>query len=1170
METPKFVHLHNHSEYSLLDGMLKITDGSGHPSPFLREIALKGTNALAITDHGNMYGAMEFYFTAMQAGIKPIIGCEVYVARGKREEKNPRNENGHLTLLVKDYEGYKNLMKIVSDSFLKGFYYDPRTDLSVLEKFSRGLIVLSGCLKSEISRACLNNDLKKAESLTGFFSDVFGKENFYLELMDHGMEEEKVVLKNMLKLAKKTGTGVVATNDCHYPSPTDYEAHDAHMCIATRSFMSDSDRLKMSTNQLYFKSAEEMAKLFSHTPEAIENTVKISEKCNLKIDTDRFYLPKFDYPPEYEHDYNYLKDLCLKGLKQKMGKVPREYEERLEEELAIIRRMGFSSYFLIVMDFIKYARSSGYMVGPGRGSGAGSLVSYSLDITRIDPIKNGLLFERFLNPDRKTMPDLDIDFEVSGRDRVIDYVRKKYGEQNVASIITYGTIKAKSAIKDVGRVMGMSASEVNEITKKFPRKEKSLRAILEEEPDIRKLAQSSSETKKLFEIARKIEGLKRHTSVHAAGVVITNEPVVNYTPLSNQNRGNIVTTQYDGNMLTRLGLLKVDFLGLRTLDVISGAVRFIREKNKDFDIEKVPLDDKKTYRLLAQGKSVGVFQLESEGMRELLKALRPQTFSDISALLALYRPGPLKSGMVDEFVARKNGKKKVNYEHEILEPILKETYGTIVYQEQVMAIAKNMGGFSPGDADYLRKAMSKKNEEVMESYKEKFIKGARERQISPKLAEKIFEDIVKFAGYGFNKSHSTAYALVSYQTAYLKANYPLEFMSSLLTSEIGKNAVDVEDRENKIVTYIEDAENMGIKVLPPDVNFSFNYFCREGEGKNPAIRFALNAVKNVGDTVGEEIIAERERNGLFSSFDDFLLRMDESSRLNKKVVESLAKAGALDCFMKNEKKELFRAKILANLDKSLNSCRRNKENPAQQALFSCDSIESLIDSENGKIGQLSEHDMLKYEKEVLGMYISGHPLTKFKRHLAMISKHKIAALGAKIGAGAKVKQAGIVSFVKRIKTRKGSDMLKFELEDLTGSISVCLFPKLYKKYHHLVKSNRVLIVCGSLNESTYNGKTDFEIYADEIVELNDAFDRWGADLVVYFHDGVLFDEKRLVALKNVFSANKGMKPVYLRIKTKDGREYVAETEERVKLSCTLFEEIEKVLGEKTWLVESGY
>ncbi|MEA3306873.1 MAG: DNA polymerase III subunit alpha, partial [Elusimicrobiota bacterium] len=971
---------------------LKISDG-GKPSGFLKSLAEQKVPAFALTDHGNMYGAMDFYFAASSLGIKPIIGCELYMAPGPRTAKSgtKRRDNGHLTVLAKDMDGYHNLMELTSRGFTEGFYHDPRIDFELLEKYKKGLIVLSGCLKGHVTRECAAGNIEEAAKIAGKYSDILGKDNFYLEIMDHGIPEEQVAMKNLIEVAKQTNLPLVATNDCHYQNKDDWEAHDAHICISTRSVLSDPNRMKMTTNELYYKSPEEMIKLFSHTPESIKNTMLIAERCNVKIETGVFHLPKFKQPVKFKDDAECLEQYCIEGLKKKLGRIGPDYKKRLDYELSVIKKMGFSSYFLIVMDFIDHAREVGNPVGPGRGSGAGSLVAFSLDITRVDPLVHGLLFERFLNPDRNSMPDLDIDFSGEGRAEVIEYVRRKYGENNVASIITYGTLKAKAAIKDVGRVMDIPLEEVSKITKMFSDQNATLYQLMNENEEVKKELKDPK-IKKLFEIARKIEGLKRHVGVHAAGVVITNKPVVHYTPVANRNTKNIVTTQYDGGMLDKLGLLKVDFLGLRTLSVIDMASKIIKKKKTDFDIYKIPLDDKNTFALLSSGNTAGIFQLESEGMKELIRGLKPSLFSDISALVALYRPGPIQSGMLVQFVERKHGRKKIVYDHHLLETVLKDTYGTIVYQEQVMGIAKTMGGFSGGEADFLRKAMGKKNFEVMEKYKQQFIDGAKKRDVPPKIADKIFEQMLQFAAYGFNKSHSVAYALIAYQTAYLKANYPLEFMSSLLTSEIGKSAIDSDDKENKLVTYVEEAENMNIKVFGPNVNYSYTHFSIEHyKDAPPAIRFALNAVKNVGEGIVEMLIAERKENGKFTSLDNFISRLKDR-KFNKRVGESLAKSGALDCFADGDIKEVFRAKVLNNLDELFSGKGKSKKEDANQnMLFGFEVMEkkTLL---NDEVEPLSEHALLKNEKEVLGFYLSGHPLASLKRPMNMLVSSRIAPI----------------------------------------------------------------------------------------------------------------------------------------------------------------------------------
>ena len=990
MKSSEFIHLHNHSEYSLLDGMLKITDEDGKPSEFLKGLLQKNVKALAITDHGNMYGAADFYFSARECGVHPIIGCEAYLAPGSRKDKNEQRANGHITLLAQDFEGYQNLMALISEAYLDGYYYDPRIDRELLAKYSKGIIALSGCLKSHVAQSCFAGDIDKACALASEYRDILGAGNYYIELMDHGIPEEQKAMPGLIEVSKRTGIPLVATNDCHYLRKEDWQAHDIHLCISTGSTLDDPDRLRMTTHELYFKTADEMKKLFSHTPQSISNTVEIAMRCNVELPQGKFIIPVFQLPPEHKNltEAQYLEKLCAEGLRKKMGgEIPEAYAQRMREELKTILDMGFPGYFLIVSDFINYARSQGIPVGPGRGSGAGAIVAYALDITRVDPIVNGLLFERFLNPGRKSMPDLDIDFSDEGRAQVIEYVRQKYGTSNVAQIITFGTIKAKLAIKDVARVMGMPPQEANAITKHIPGDLNIYRALAEV-PELQKLSHDPK-IKKVLDAALKIEGLKRHTGVHAAGTVVTKEAVTRYTPLARGSR-EVVTTQYEGRTLDRLGLLKIDFLGLRTLTIIDKTVTLVaKTRGINIDIQKIPMDDSKTFDLLRAGQTTCVFQLESKGMKELVRALKPSQFSDISALVALYRPGPMKSGMHDEFVARKHGRKKITYDHSSLEPILKETYGTMIYQEQVMNISKALAGFSPAQADDLRKAMGKKIAEKMEKAKNDFMTGCETNKIPGKIAAKIFGQMAEFAAYGFNKSHSVAYALVSYQTAYLKANFPVEFMTSALTSEIGHNAIGSEEKENKIVTYKNEALEMGIAVRGPDVQHSDIDFSAEGveEGKK-AIRFGLQAVKNVGYEAAKSIIAARESGGPFKSLEDLCMRVD-LRQANKKTFESLIKAGALDSLMPKLPPEKSRAALLTAMEKTLSRMGKVKEELASQqdSLFG-GGLEMSFQSdteESTPAEPLHEHTLLSYEKEVLGFFLSGHPLAKLERQLKMAS-----------------------------------------------------------------------------------------------------------------------------------------------------------------------------------------
>ncbi|PJA11546.1 MAG: DNA polymerase III subunit alpha [Elusimicrobia bacterium CG_4_10_14_0_2_um_filter_56_8] len=1167
---PSFIHLHNHSEYSLLDGMLRISDGHGNPSDFLKGLAARPGNALAITDHGNMYGAMEFYFLARAVGLKPIVGCECYVTRGSRKDRDKshgRRENGHMTVLARNEAGYKNLIKMVSSAYLEGFYHDPRIDAELLAKHSEGLVCLSGCLKSHIARGCAEGRLDEAAKMAMEYQDILGKGNFYLELMDHGIPEEMAAMAGLIEVSKRTGIPLVATNDCHYLKKEDWEAHDAHVCISTGSTLDDPDRMRHTQHELYYKSPEEMIKLFSHTPEAIKNTLAIAEMCDLKVETGKLYLPAFDVPSEFkvknpeEPDFYYLKELCEAGLKLKVPNAGEDYRKRLEFELDVIRRMGFASYFLIVMDFINHGRSIGVPVGPGRGSGAGSLVAYTLDITRVDPLPNGLLFERFLNPGRKSMPDLDIDFSDDGREKVVQYVREKYGAARVANIITYGTIKAKSAVRDVGRVMNIPLSEINAIAKLVPSDPKAtLYKALNEVNELKEYARDPK-IKKMFDIALKVEGLRRHTGVHAAGVVISKDEITDQVPLSNRNTKEIITTQYDGSMLGSLGMLKVDFLGLRTLSVIETASEFLRAAgNKDFDIYSIPMDDKKTFELLCEGKTTGVFQLESDGMKNLVKGLKPTVFSDIAALVALYRPGPINSGMLETFVERKHGRKKITYDHPLLEPILKDTYGTMVYQEQVMEIAKSLAKFTPSEADDFRKAMGKKKLDVMEKMRSKFVDQAKSMNDIPnKLSTKIFDQMAQFAEYGFNKSHSVAYALVAYQTAWLKVNHPVEFMAALLTSEIGHSPIGSEDKENKLVTYIGEAQDMDIGIQGPSVNRSYKKFSIEDIQGRPAIRFALTAVKNVGAGVVEGLVAERDKNGPFRSFEEFTLRAD-TKQLNKRVVESLAKGGAFDVFYPAEKPGISRTKAMAAVEAF---CGGKGFHDCNQAM--------LFGEEKKAPAVMSEHALLKNEREVLGFYFSGHPLNSYRRHLAMVANAQAEkVLAGEFAEGAMVRVAGIVAQFKSMQTKKtGEAMAKFEVEDLTGNLGVCLFPKKYKIYGSQLGPNKIVVVTGKVQKSDF-GAQNYELIAEEAYSLFDAMNKWARGLVLNLPEGILFDEKQLHELKSALGKSHGMCPVYFQVNAKGRGVYMIETTERITLTDALLHDIERLLGDKTWKVESGF
>ncbi len=823
MNEKDFVHLHLHTDFSLLDGAIQI-------KPLAKRAAETGARAVAVTDHGNLYGAVEFYQAAKAAQVKPIIGCEMYLAPKSRHDRT--SERGqedafyHFTMLARDNEGYQNLIQLCSIGFLEGYYYKPRVDKEILAKHGKGLIALSGCLKGELAQALLAGKDKEALKIVGDYQSIFGKENYYLELMDHGIADQKRQNEKLLELSKKTGVPLVATNDCHYLRKDDAAAHDALLCIGTGSTLADPDRLRFHEQEFYYKSPEEMYALFKHCPEAVRRTLEIAERCNVNIKLDQMLLPHYEVPADETPD-TFLEKLCLEGMQKRYHTSDGPYRERLQYELSVIRKMGFSAYFLIVWDFVHFAKKNHIPVGPGRGSGAGSIVSYVLNITDICPMKYGLLFERFLNPDRRSMPDLDIDFSDDGRERVIQYVRAKYGEKSVAQIITFGSMLARLVVRDVGRVMGFPVSEMDRIAKLIPRElGTTIEMARKNVPELAQECKKNPEVEKLLQTAQRLEGLKRHTGVHAAGIVIAKGDLTQYVPLA-RGAKEVITTQYNDEALLKLGLLKMDFLGLRTLTVIEHASRLVRERSaSDFDIKAVPLDDPVTFKLLQEARAIGVFQLESSGMRDLLRKLKPNVFEEIIALIALYRPGPMGAGMLEEFVKRKHNPLTIRYDHAMLEPILKETYGVILYQEQVMRIARDMGGFTPGQADGLRKAMGKKIVEEMEKQREAFVQGAIIKDIPKKTAQHVYEQIVTFGGYGFNKSHSTAYGLVSYQTAYLKANYPVEFMAALLSSEIGHSAIGKEE-DSKLVNYISEAEAMALTVLPPDVQKSFSEFTIE-------------------------------------------------------------------------------------------------------------------------------------------------------------------------------------------------------------------------------------------------------------------------------------------------------------------------------------------------------
>uniref|UniRef100_A0A7C3MK45 DNA polymerase III subunit alpha n=1 Tax=Dictyoglomus thermophilum TaxID=14 RepID=A0A7C3MK45_DICTH len=1084
-----FVHLHVHSEYSLLDGACK-----------LDELVEKAVNfnmpAVALTDHGVMYGVIDFYKITKEKGIKPIIGCEVYVTPDSRfEKKGQRGDLFHLILLAKDFEGYKNLTKLVSLSFIEGFYYKPRVDKELLREYSRGLIALTSCLAGEVPTYILNNRIDKAKESIKEYLDIFG-EDFYLELQDNGLEEQKYVNEKLIELSKEFSVPLVATNDVHYLNKEDAEIHDILLCIQTGSKLNDKDRLRFKTNEFYFKSEEEMSRIFESIPEALENTVKIAEKCNLELPLNKVILPVFEVP-EGETLDSYFERLCWEGARKRFGdNIPNHIRERLEYEISVIKQMGFSGYFLIVQDFVRYAKSKGIPVGPGRGSAAGSLVSYVLGITNIEPTRWGLIFERFLNPERITMPDIDIDFCFERREEVIDYVRNKYGKEHVAQIITFGTMAARASVRDVGRVLNVPYNEVDRIAKLIP-PNSSIEEALQSSQELQNLVENNAQAKKIIDIAKRIEGHARHASIHAAGLVISKDPLIEYVPLQVMNSSEIVT-QFPMTNLEELGLLKMDFLGLRTLTVIYDTLKKIKENyGVDIDIDNLPLDDPKVYELLQKGETIGVFQLESRGMRNLLREIKPEKFEDLIAVLALYRPGPL--GRLESYIKRKRGEEKVEYMHPSLEPILSETYGVIIYQEQVMEIAHRLAGFSLGQADVLRRAMGKKKPEVMEEQREIFVKGAKERGIPEEVAKDIFEDMAKFAEYGFNKSHSAAYAYVSYQTAFLKVYYPKEFMSSLLTS--------VRNNTSKLSKYIAEAKRMGIKILPPDVNESMVHFTVTNEG----IRFGLSAVKNVGEGVAVAIVNERE-NGKFKSVLDFVKRLN-SRVINKRTLESLIKSGAFDSF------ELSRRSLLENIDKLLDSVQSTKKVPVTQASL-IDTMELIRDPMIMNTEEFTVEELMEMEKEMLGLYVSYDPQEELREISQKLFENTIDEL-VDVESGSWIVVPGILKNVREILDRKNQKMLFATLEDYTGEADIIVFSSVYNNFKDVLQEGKRVVVGGKLEVDKDENEEIVKIMVEQVDELD------GNVLLINLNANRTYE--LIYKIREILKNRKGLTPVIIKV-----------------------------------------
>ncbi|BAL81417.1 DNA polymerase III subunit alpha [Caldisericum exile] len=1105
-----FTHLHLHTEYSLLDGMNKISELSSR----VKEL---GMDAVSITDHGNMYGVIEFYEEMKKAGIKPIIGVEVYIAPNGVEKKEKDEERYHLILLAKSLKGYKNLTKIVTESYVRGFYYKPRIDFEILKKYNEDIIAMTACLQGEISSKALKGDIKEVRKALYKYLDIFGKENFFIEVQNHGLDEEKAVIEVAKTLRDTEGVKLVATNDAHYLRKEDAHAHDILLCVQTLRPVDDPERMRFPNDEFYIKSESEMLKAFNGLEDAVYNTELIKEMCNVEFDFSSYHLPVYKKDENWDPSKNkeYLEELTFKGIREKYGDKADEVMERARYELDVIEKMGFTDYFLIVQDFINYARSNDIPVGPGRGSAAGSVVSYALGITEIDPIKYNLFFERFLNPERISMPDIDVDFGDRGRDAVIEYVRKKYGESHVAQIATFGKMEARQVIRDVGRALKFTYQETDKISKLIPPGLK-LKEALDSLPDLRKLYEDPR-YRELFDVALKLEGVVRNFGTHAAGVVIGDAPLTEYLPLQ-VDKDNSIITQYDKDVVEHIGLLKMDFLGIKNLTIIQDTIDMLKSRGIDIDINKIPEDDNETFNMLKRGDSVGVFQLESAGMRRVLKGVQPDSIEDLTAVVALYRPGTIKAGGIEEYINRKSGKTKVTYPHPKLEPILKNTYGIIVYQEQVMQIANTLAGYTMAEADTLRKAIGKKIPEIMKAQRDVFVQRAVANGVEKNVAEKIFDLIEFFAGYGFNKSHAVSYATLAYRTAYLKAHYPKEYFTAILNSYIGN--------EDKTRETLLEAISKGIHIHLPDINKSDALFKVENDG----IRFGFLGIKNVGEASINEIIKERISNGPFSSFKDFE-RRTTSFKVNKKVVESLIKAGCFDS-LGEDRKALLEGETVSEPTVSL--------------------FGGLPQSTKPKI-HATRADILKYEKEAFGFYLSDNPInaylgiledegfetvsqviSKFKKENEIENEEQDDILQIEETTINKVKIAGVINNAKKSKTKNGNFILRFDLEDGANKVGCLVMPQNLEKFTEYLDRDGVAVVEGEIRQEedsiTFFAMDVVRFFTEKDIKKNETNNALHIKISMDDEDPKLILEK-LAKLRELATNFKGDLPIILHVRT---------------------------------------
>ncbi len=1142
-QDPRFVHLHVHTQYSLLDGAIRL-------DPLLERVKQFGMDSVAITDHGTMFGVVEFYEKAIKAGIKPVIGCECYVAPRRMSDKTPMDQKGmtHLVLLAKDPQGYRNLCQLASLAQLEGFYYKPRIDKEALKAHHEGLIALSACLHGEIPRRITEGNMNAADEAARFYQSLFGDDNFFLEVQNNGIPEQDKVNRALGEMSQRLSIPLVATNDCHYLDSSDVRAHEVLLCIQTGKTVKDAERFRFGTDQLYFKPPSEMIDELGAFPEAIENTARIAEQCQVDFDFNTYHFPQFDPQSEKSADEIFEK-MVRDGFAGRMEKIREKrpdidaaaYEARLQYEIDIIKQMGFPGYFLIVADFIQYAKENGVPVGPGRGSAAGSMVAYSLGITDLDPLEHGLIFERFLNPARISMPDIDVDFCINGREKVFKYVVDRYGGgEYVAQIITFGKLKTRAVIRDVGRALDIPLKEVDGLAKMVPDVLNiKLDDAIKQEPKIAAMARERSDIDELLTISRTLEGLPRHASTHAAGVVIGDKPLTEYLPLYRGKKGEVVT-QFDMKRVEQIGLVKFDFLGLRNLTVIQDTLNLIAEQGQTPpDLVNMDFQDEKTYQLLAAGDTTGVFQLESAGMKDLLTRMKPASFADLTALVALYRPGPLESGMVDDFVDRKHGRKSVEYLLPELEPILKETYGVIVYQEQVMKIAGALADYSMAEADGLRKAMGKKIASMMAEHRQRFLTGAENKGLDGKKAVQIFDLIEKFGGYGFNKSHSAAYAMIAYQTGYLKAHFPVSFMAALLTSEMHS--------ADGVVKFIAECRSHGIEVLPPDINESMTPFTVA----NDQIRFGLVAVKNVGESAIASIV-ETRKEGKFASLFDFCERVD-LKKINKRVLESLIKCGAFDGTGAN------RAQMLDALEAALDYGQRvqKEKHSPQMGLFDLGQGQQILSPPAlPDIPEMDEDMRLAMEKEALGFYITGHPLQRHADRLSKFTNADTQSLKEKPD-GSAVRLGGVITHVKTIRTKRGDPMAFVTLEDMTGTVEITVFTAVYDAVAEILTEESPVLVEGQLQRE----ENAVKVLADKMVGMNQAEETWTAAVQVNL-DVSRTDRDQLLQLKEIFKNHPGGSPAYIHLIRPDCSETVIALPETVRLKAgqDLCQAVRGVLG----------